>query len=145
MQTPNKAQAGFTLIELLIVVAIIGILAAIAIPAYQNYVARSQAAAAYAEIAGGKTAYEAAVNDGRGATLTTEASIGLADSTRCNITVSVPQADGSATPAISCTISGNPSVDNQTIALNRSAAGVWTCVTTVPADFRPAGCGAAGT
>jgi type IV pilus assembly protein PilA len=50
-----KTQKGFTLIELMIVVAIIGILAAIAIPAYQDYIARSQVSEAVQLLGGGKT------------------------------------------------------------------------------------------
>jgi type IV pilus assembly protein PilA len=52
----NTTQKGFTLIELMIVVAIIGILAAVAIPAYQNYVIRGQVTEGLSLAAGWKTA-----------------------------------------------------------------------------------------
>ena len=51
----NKVQQGFTLIELMIVVAIIGILAAIAIPAYTDYTAKAQASEAFVMMDGIKT------------------------------------------------------------------------------------------
>ena len=56
MKMVKKVQAGFTLIELMIVVAIIGILAAVAIPAYQNYIIKAKVANALGSVASIKTA-----------------------------------------------------------------------------------------
>jgi len=127
-----KKQQGFTLIELMIVVAIIAILAAIALPAYQNYVAKSQFTAGLAEISPGKTAYETKLNDAAAASEYTTAGIGLKTSTRCtNIAVTAPGTDGSQAAAITCTLAGNPKVANVVITLGRAADGSWTCTSTL--------------
>ncbi|MFT0211758.1 pilin [Pseudomonas sp. F1_0610] len=57
-------QKGFTLIELMIVVAIIGILAAIAIPQYQNYIARSQFAESHALLGATRVAFQERIDSG---------------------------------------------------------------------------------
>ncbi len=137
-----KKQQGFTLIELMIVVAIIAILAAIALPAYQNYVAKSQVTAGLADIRGGVTAYEEGIQSGTQTGTPSAADLGLATSTaRCAITVG-----GSWTAAsgqtITCALKGNPKVNTSSILLTRDGSGSWNCSTTgsLDAKFKPAGC-----
>ena len=60
-----QVQKGFTLIELMIVVAIIGILAAIAIPQYQNYVSKSQVSRVMSETGSLRTPAETCILDGK--------------------------------------------------------------------------------
>jgi len=69
-----NAQKGFTLIELMIVVAIIGILAAIAIPQYQNYIARSQFAESHTLLGGARTAAQEKIDQGTAFAASTGAS-----------------------------------------------------------------------
>jgi type IV pilus assembly protein PilA len=140
MKMVKKAQAGFTLIELMIVVAIIGILAAVAIPAYQDYVAKSKFAAALAEVAPVKTGIEVAVNDGKTpvfgtvTTPATEAATGV-QATNPNTTVAFnPAFDATATTNVveATIVGGSAAVAGKKITLTRtSATGQWACTTTV--------------
>ena len=130
----KKNMQGFTLIELMIVVAIIAILAAIALPAYQNYVRKSQVTAGLAEITPGKTNFEVLVNEG--STITSATQIGLQTSSkRCSAI-----AASSAAGTITCTLLGGTGVQGQNIEWTRNASGLWSCASTATATYKPSTC-----
>lgn len=133
-----KTQRGFTLIELMIVVAIIAILSAIAIPAYQDYVARTQVAGGLADITGGKSLFEAQVIANNSSTFDIT-DIGLRPSTpRCS---EISMDPNPAAGFIQCILVGTPKVSGTTVRLERDSTGSWECVTSVAeAKYKPEGC-----
>jgi type IV pilus assembly protein PilA len=148
----KQLQQGFTLIELMIVVAIIGILAAIAIPAYQDYTIRAQVSEGLSLADGAKTAVGEFFTN-RGVFPSSNASAGLA--LKATITgnyvssVGVGTTDGSGN-GILVTFSStapqkaNAAINNKTIGLMpASTAGsiTWTCVSsTIPQKYLPSSC-----
>ncbi|MGY5393923.1 pilin [Acinetobacter sp. NigerLNRRAM0016] len=124
----------------MIVVAIIGILAAIAIPAYQTYIAKSQVSAGLAEITAVKTGYENLVNEGTTITALGQLGFAATSSTRCTAYGAEAVTAGAATNALTCTLAGSPAIAGKIISLSRAATGIWTCTSDADAKYLPKGC-----
>ena len=148
----KKVQQGFTLIELMIVVAIIGILAAVAIPAYQDYTIRAKVTEGLGLAGAAKTAVaETYSAKGIAPSTNTGAGIALATSIVGN-SVSLVAIGPAATPGLITityrnNLGGSPTANGLLVMLKPSftAGGVtWDCKaasgTTMPAKYLPAQC-----
>ena len=133
-------------IELMIVVAIIGILAAIAIPAYQNYIAKSQVTRVLAEISPMKTAIETNLLNGED--VTAAADLGYTTSTLLTEAPTVVSSKSAGTASITGKV-GNKAAAALTgseVILTRAATGAWTCTVKAGSNagwkdsFIPTGC-----
>lgn len=139
-----KKQQGFTLIELMIVIAIIGILAAIAIPAYQDYIARSQASEGVSLLSGGKTPMAEFFSD-KGVWPTAAASV--MGTLTGKYVASIAITDGGATSdplELTATMKStgvNKNIIGKTIIMTSTSGSSWTCQPgTIDEKYLPAAC-----
>lgn len=137
-----KKNLGFTLIELMIVITIIGILAVIAIPAYQDYMAKSRVTSAFHEISEGLASYEINANHNYHLISTAE-DISLQSSTQfCQISVTAPDISGVANKAISCVLKNKAALGSTAeVYFSRASNGLFSCHTIdIPEKYKPISC-----
>ncbi len=149
-QGKKKLQKGFTLIELMIVVAVIGVLAAIAMPQYQKYIAKSEVASVLATLTGVKTNAEAyTVENGVFPTTAQSSAIGIPTMDLGTVTLPASSTDASGVLTFTfgaVSTDASALVADKVLTLTRDTSGGWTCATTasgttqLDADLLPKTC-----
>ncbi|KJG57761.1 hypothetical protein UA38_09300 [Photobacterium kishitanii] len=141
----NKQQ-GFTLIELMIVVAIIGVLSAIAVPAYQNYVKKSELGAALATVAALKVNVEDKIATAGSfpTVINTDMAANLgASTTSLGLIETKQKSSGTTDGQIILTLDVATQNSGKKLALERDTSGTWRCVTDIVSSASatfPKGC-----
>lgn len=157
-----RHQSGFTLVELTIVIAIIGVMAAIALPVYQNYLARSQATRVMGEAASIRVPVEICLSEGRIAGMGAAATQCDPGATGSNL-LALPGADGAApsagvlpagmgVPAVTFPTAGGAKIEavfghsaasaiaGERLTWTFTEATGWTCSSSLAARYKPTGC-----
>ena len=121
-------QTGFTLIDVMIVLAIIGILAAIATVGYHIQVRQSQLTSIYHELNQFRLPYQILIDRGAGVTGYSPTGMNLlAQTNYCQFSVTAPNTGTKTENAVICQIQNLNYVQGETLSLDRNADGVWQC------------------
>tara|TARA_R110002124_G_scaffold255962_1_gene421561 strand:- start:890 stop:1330 length:441 start_codon:yes stop_codon:yes gene_type:complete len=142
--TPNlKSHSGFTSIEVMIVIAIIGILAAIATVNYQRQIRQAQFIAIYKEMNYFRIPYQTLVDQGVGVTGFSPSGLNMPAQTKyCQFSVAEPSIVGVTLEAVRCDIQGLSYLQDQYVILDYDSKGSWQCRASVDilAVYLPSAC-----